>query len=263
MEVVTTMQGSPPTGIEDVPDVMAQIYLEMVHFANSAPAWVRELGLLFTEGSIVLLLALLALSWWRARAGTAKAMAWALLAPVGLVVSYLLSEWSKTFTEVDRPCRTLNVRIIAECPAVGDWSLPSNHATIAGAIAIGVLIAWPRLGLVSVPIGLLAAYSRVFVGVHYPHDVVVGFLMGVTVTAIVMVSLVRPVTILVGRLREHPRARVLLVKAAGPGAVTVPVQRPAPKHGLPAYYDNTRPPVNGSATPPISEQPTREIPRRK
>ncbi|MDU0288726.1 phosphatase PAP2 family protein [Saccharothrix longispora] len=263
MEVVIITQGSSPTGIEDVPDVMAEIYLETVEFANSAPAWIQELGLLFTEGSIVLLLALLLLTWWRARSGTAKTMASALLAPVGLVVSYLLSEWSKTFVEVDRPCRTLNVEVIAECPPVGDWSLPSNHATIAGAIAIGVLIAWPRLGLVSLPIGVLAAYSRVFVGVHYPHDVVVGFLMGATVTAIVMVLLVRPVTVLVGRLREHPRVGVLLAKATDPAQASAPVQRSATNHGLPAYYDNSRSSVHGDNDVPISDQSTRRIPRQK
>lgn len=254
MESAILAQGNPPTGIEDVPDVMAELYLEMVRFANTTPSWVQDFAGFFTEASLVLMLGLLAVTWWRARGRSAKTMAWALLAPVGLVISYIFSEWSKTFVEVDRPCRTLDVQVIAECPPVGDWSLPSNHATIAGAIAVGVLIAWPRLGLVSVVIGLLAAYSRVFVGVHYPHDIVIGFLMGAFICAFVMLVLIRPATAAVDRLRTHPAiGKILTSRAARERASSVPAPRTHGQHGgLPAYYQGD--PADG---------PTQQLPRPK
>lgn len=200
-----------PSNIEDVPDVSAEWYLDIADFAHSTPSWLREFTAFCTEAVIVLLGVILLWTWWRARKHTARSMALALLAPVGVVIAYLVSEHSKTFLQAPRPCRTFpRVDAIAECPLPGDWSFPSNHATVAGAIALGALLAWPRMGLFTVPLAALAGYSRVFVGVHYPHDVVTGLLLGPLVATIVILSPVRPGTTLVGRLRRHRNLGVLL-----------------------------------------------------
>lgn len=195
--------GTSPTGVEDVPDVSAELYLDFTEFARSTPSWAQHLGALFTEGSLVLLGGLLLLSWWRSRGQSDRTKALALLAPPAMVLAYLTSEIAKTFVAAERPCRALRVPSIVECPPPGDWSFPSNHSTIAGAIAIGVLIAWPRMGLLSVPVGALGAMSRVFVGAHYPHDAAVGFLLGATVAAVVMLALGRPATALVEKFRGN------------------------------------------------------------
>ncbi|RZQ60778.1 phosphatase PAP2 family protein [Amycolatopsis suaedae] len=189
--------------IEDVPDVSARLYLEVVEAAASAPGWLREGAALFTEASIVLLGGLLVLAWWLARGGPVRGMVLAWLAPASVVFGYLASELTKTLFDVDRPCRTLAVQSIVECPPAGDWSFPSNHSAIAGAVAVGVLIARPTLGLVAMPLGALAALSRVFVGVHYPHDVLTGFVLGGLVAVAVAVLLNRPATAVVSRLRER------------------------------------------------------------
>lgn len=63
---------------------------------------------------------------------------------------------------------------------------------------MGLLLTWRPLGLAVLPVAVLAAFSRVFVGVHYPHDVVAGFLLG---------ALTRPSAALVHRIRNrdhHP-----------------------------------------------------------
>lgn len=57
-------------------------------------------------------------------------------------------------------------------------SFPSGHAASAAAFAVGASSELPR---VAVPVGGLAAavaYSRVYVGVHYPLDVAVGATCG-------------------------------------------------------------------------------------
>jgi undecaprenyl-diphosphatase len=57
-------------------------------------------------------------------------------------------------------------------------SFPSGHATVSFACATVLALAVPRL---RVPLYLLAAlisFSRVYVGVHYPFDVVAGAVLG-------------------------------------------------------------------------------------
>ncbi|MFF3140107.1 phosphatase PAP2 family protein [Streptomyces mirabilis] len=49
-----------------------------------------------------------------------------------------------------------------------------------GAVAAALLINW-RLGVLASVAALFMAASRVWVGVHYPHDVIVGLAVGATV----------------------------------------------------------------------------------
>lgn len=93
---------------------------------------------------------------------------------------------------------------IASCPPPGDWSLPSNHAGIAAAALVTVALAWRRLAVMVLPVTVLAAGSRVFVGVHYPHDVLAGLALGAVVAPLVVLVLARPVTALVDLLRISP-----------------------------------------------------------
>jgi undecaprenyl-diphosphatase len=71
-----------------------------------------------------------------------------------------------------------SLRLLTRQPAT--TSFPSGHAASAAAFAAGVGM---QLPLAAVPIGLVAAavvYSRVHTGVHYPADVTVGALAGVS-----------------------------------------------------------------------------------
>jgi undecaprenyl-diphosphatase len=60
-------------------------------------------------------------------------------------------------------------------------SFPSGHA--AAAFACATVIAWasPRLAVPAYVVAVLVAWSRVYVGVHYPLDVLGGAVLGVLV----------------------------------------------------------------------------------
>ncbi|MFI6239648.1 phosphatase PAP2 family protein [Micromonospora sp. NPDC050795] len=180
-------------GSIDVPDISAEWYSDVVDAAAGSPEPVQWFVGHATEGVILLLGALLVMAALSRRSGGPHDRALALIAPVPAVLAYVGSEFLKTVVDEDRPCRTIGREIIAGvCPPPGDWSFPSNHATIAGALAVTTLLLSRRLGLVALPLAALGAFSRVFVGVHYPHDVIAGVLFGALVAVVLTPLLARP-----------------------------------------------------------------------
>ena len=81
-----------------------------------------------------------------------------------------------------RPCRALSQAILVEPGGCGSlFSFPSNHAINTAAVAAFLQVLYPRSGWVTWPILGLVGLARVYVGAHYPSDVVVGALLGVAV----------------------------------------------------------------------------------
>jgi undecaprenyl-diphosphatase len=62
-----------------------------------------------------------------------------------------------------------------------DPSFPSDHATGGFALAFGVWLYDRAIGSALLVVAALLSFSRVYVGTHYPADVVAGALIGVTV----------------------------------------------------------------------------------
>lgn len=84
----------------------------------------------------------------------------------------------KEFFERVRPCNGLpDVHLISGCS--GSLSFPSSHAVNSFTIAAVFGFYEKRLWLITAPGAALIAFSRVYVGVHYPADVVVGAMLGV------------------------------------------------------------------------------------
>ncbi|MEU7691882.1 phosphatase PAP2 family protein [Microbispora hainanensis] len=204
--------------IEDVPDISAEWYREITAFALHTPGWVRDAAAVATDAVPVILFALLVFGWWRARRGDDRTMALALLAPVAVVTAYLASEGVKSVLRLHRPCWDLtDVVTVATCPPYGDWSLPSNHATFAAAAAVGPAVLWRGVVAVVAPVlALLEAFSRVFVGVHYPHDVAAGLLLGALVAPVVLPALRSPATALISAMRRRPALAVLVATGRPP-----------------------------------------------
>jgi diacylglycerol kinase family enzyme/membrane-associated phospholipid phosphatase len=65
----------------------------------------------------------------------------------------------------------------------GTLSFPSGHSASAAAFATGVAMESGLAGAAVVPLAAAVGYSRVHVGVHYPGDVLAGFLVGGAVAA--------------------------------------------------------------------------------
>ncbi|MFW5418279.1 phosphatase PAP2 family protein [Nocardiopsis sp. CNT-189] len=191
-------------------------YRAVTGWALGAPEWVRGAAEAGTDLLLAGFAAVMLAVWWRSRRWGARAVGAALLGPVAAVAAYLVSETAKSVVEQDRPCRAVwdAAASIAACPEVGDWSFPSNHAAVAGAAAAAAVVAWRWAGAVVVPLAVLEAFSRVFVGVHYPHDVLVGLAVGAVVAVPVVVWGSGPAGVLVERLRGVGGLRWLLAADA-------------------------------------------------
>ncbi|MFQ5432191.1 MAG: phosphatase PAP2 family protein [Nitrospinota bacterium] len=84
----------------------------------------------------------------------------------------------KEFFARPRPCNVLpDVHLISGCS--GSLSFPSSHAVNSFTIAAIFGFYEKKLWIFTAPAAALVAFSRVYVGVHYPADVVVGAMIGI------------------------------------------------------------------------------------
>jgi len=110
---------------------------------------------------------------------------WAILA-IGLAVllaNHTTSEIMKPFFGRLRPCYNQNLtdQIHLLVPCGGQWSFASSHASSSFALAAGLwfllrkTVSWVWVAFIWAGI---VSYSRIYVGKHYPADVVAGALVG-------------------------------------------------------------------------------------
>ncbi|RLK61992.1 phosphatase PAP2 family protein [Actinokineospora cianjurensis] len=154
----------------------------MTGFAERTP-WLHTIASVYTNGALVLLALLMVVAWRRARHRTPAAAATAVWAPVAVLLAYGVSNVVKVLVREPRPCQVLHLPTIAPCDYATDFSLPSNHATVAAAAAVAILLTHRALGLIATAITVLVGVSRVYLGAHYPHDVLIGFLIGAAIGA--------------------------------------------------------------------------------
>jgi membrane-associated phospholipid phosphatase len=138
---------------------------------------------------MVVLVALAFLVPWRAlrverRVGAVLATAGAGL---GLLVNQLIAHG----VDRARPYEAHPAHAHLLIARSGDPSFPSDHATGAFALAVGIWLYDRTLGSILLVAAAIVAFSRVYVGTHYPGDVVGGALIG---TAAVVVLWLLPPT---------------------------------------------------------------------
>jgi len=105
------------------------------------------------------------------------------IAVIGLILLIIVTDQTgyrilKELFERIRPCNALN-DVITPVGCAGGFSFPSNHALNNFAAAVFLLRLFPAYKGIFLIVAFLISISRIYLGVHYPSDMLGGALIGV------------------------------------------------------------------------------------
>ncbi|MEU6476354.1 phosphatase PAP2 family protein [Streptomyces sp. NPDC047017] len=165
------------------PDV--DLLYDINGLAKDAPHWCdRAMEFVGEYGLLLAMVLLVVWCWWsvRRRGGedapaSVAALVWA---PLAAGIAVLVNVPIRGFVERPRPFRDhqgLDVLVAGKT----DFSFVSDHATLTMAMGVALFVVDRRFGLAGIGLALAEGFCRVYLGVHYPTDVVGGFALGTAV----------------------------------------------------------------------------------
>jgi undecaprenyl-diphosphatase len=191
----------------DGSSVDGSLFTTVTDFARDTP-WLNTPIELWTNAGLGVFAVLMLMGWWNARRRDARSMALALAAPAAVVAAFAVAEVAKKLVAEVRPCYSLpHAYLVDACPARTDYAFPSGHSTTAFAAVAALWLLDRRLSAIAAVFALLEGFTRVYVGAHYPHDVLGAALLALPVAYLASLLMGRLATPLVAHLRTgvlHP-----------------------------------------------------------
>jgi membrane-associated phospholipid phosphatase len=205
---------SPPDGLD------RHWFLAVNGFARRTPL-LHPIMTAYATYAIVVFAVLLLFGWQIARRdGRPDVMGTALWAPLGALAAVAINQVIVGHVAEPRAYSGLG-HILMLTHRSNDFSLPSDHAVMAGAVAAGLWLLNRRLGLIATGAGLVMAFARVYIGTHDPGDVAAGLILGANITLAGYALQDPGLTRIVTRLGAAP-LRPLLTTSPPAGAVAIP-----------------------------------------
>ena len=157
-----------------------QLNLYLFHILNvpdQASIWMINYASLIAHDLVYLFLLIFAIAWFR---GSYEVKTGIIKAFIITAITLLMSEVLSAVLKTPRPFVMDVGRTLIEHAPTG--SFPSNHMSIFSGIAFAYYFSPQRdLGRILIWTAWLVAWSRVYVGVHFPIDMLGAFLMAITV----------------------------------------------------------------------------------
>ena len=91
----------------------------------------------------------------------------------------IIAEVIKFFVARPRPFSVLNIQPLIDANGV-NASMPSGHMAFYFALAIAVFFLNKKMGLYFGGAAILMGVARIFAGIHWPMDILVGAIIGIT-----------------------------------------------------------------------------------
>lgn len=100
---------------------------------------------------------------------------------VGLLMGLIIGNGLvKNLVARPRPCwLNPDFRLLIECPT--DYSFPSGHTQASFISATIITLKHRKMGLIVIPLAVLIGFSRLYLYVHFPSDVLGGAIMGILI----------------------------------------------------------------------------------
>ncbi|WP_313564561.1 phosphatase PAP2 family protein [Acinetobacter sp.] len=157
-----------------------QLNLYLFHILNvpdQASIWMINYASLIAHDLVYLFLLIFAIAWFR---GSYEVKTGIIKAFIFTAITLLMSEVLSAILNTPRPFVIDVGRTLIEHAPTG--SFPSNHMSIFSGIAFAYYFSPQRdLGRILIWTAWLVAWSRVYVGVHFPIDMLGAFLMAIIV----------------------------------------------------------------------------------
>ncbi|HXH61139.1 MAG TPA: phosphatase PAP2 family protein [Fimbriimonadaceae bacterium] len=152
---------------------------------NGLPEWLSPIFLFFSEGNKwwvvrIGLLALFVLFLWKRKYRTP-----ALLAMVSWPIANSVCDALKAGLQWQRPSVELADAVI-RVHKLTSFGTASAHSATMMSVAVAFMFYDRALGFVWLAVALLTGLSRIYVGVHYPSQVVLGWLVGAFIAFVVV-----------------------------------------------------------------------------
>ncbi|MFJ8600382.1 phosphatase PAP2 family protein [Streptomyces shenzhenensis] len=167
------------------------LFTSVTDFARGTK-WLNTPLELWTNLGLGVFAVLMLAGWWSARRRDTEAMTVALAAPVAVVTAFAAAEIVKKIVAEVRPCRSMpHAYLVDTCPAPSDYAFPSGHATVAAAAVAALFLLDRRLSAIAAVFAVVEGFTRVYVGAHYPHDVLGSVLLAIPVACLTSLALRR------------------------------------------------------------------------
>ncbi|HEY2421496.1 MAG TPA: phosphatase PAP2 family protein [Neobacillus sp.] len=101
----------------------------------------------------------------------------ALSSALALSASHIPVHFIKRLFPRKRPYLMIEDTRFPENP-LQDHSFPSGHTTAIFSVMTPYILSLPQLSFILIPLGLSVGISRIYLGLHYPSDVLAGAILG-------------------------------------------------------------------------------------